>query len=107
MPKKKRREKEKRERADLKKADTDKVSLEVLNAYRQSKGREPLECLPLDYNPNLVSAPSLDSPSPNEGTPLKGSSRTITLERHAENSPLERKSLEGLPPSITRGGECP
>jgi hypothetical protein len=97
MPKKKRREKDKRERAEQKRADADKVSLEVLNAYRQSTGREPLECLPLDYNPNLVSAPSLDSPFPNEGTPLKGSSQTTTLERHAENTPLERKTLEGLP----------
>ena len=88
MPKKKRREKEKRERADQQKADTDKVSLEVLNAYRLTSGREPLECLPLDYNPNLVSAPSLVSPSPNEGTPLKGSSGTTTLERLAENTPL-------------------
>jgi hypothetical protein len=73
------------------------VSLEVLNAYRQANGHEQLECLPLDFNPNLVSAPSLDSLSPNEGTPLKGSSQTTTLERHAENTPLERKTLEGLP----------
>ena len=69
MPKKKRKEKEKRERADQKRADRDKVSLEVLNAYRQANGHEPLECLPLDFNPNLVSAPSLAAPSPNEGSP--------------------------------------
>ncbi len=84
MPKKKRREKEKRERADR-----DKVSLDVLNAYRQANGHEPLECLPLDFNPNLASAPSLVAPSPNEGAPLKGSSGTTTLERHAENTPLK------------------
>ncbi len=101
MPKKKRKEKEKRERADR-----DKVSLDVLNAYRQVNGHEPLECLPLDFNPNLVPAPSLVAPSPNEGTPLKGSSGTTTLERHTENTPLkgsqasatlERTLLEGLP----------
>jgi hypothetical protein len=106
MPKKKRRQKEKRERADQKRADEDKVSLDALNAYRQANGHEPLECLPLDFNPNLASAPSLVSPSPNEGTPLKGSSGTTTFKRLAENTPLkgsqapaplERKSLEGLP----------
>ena len=85
MPKKKRREKEKRERADR-----DKVSLDTLNAYRQVNGHEPLECLPLDFNPNLASAPSLVAPSPNEGAPLKGSSDTTPLERLPENTPLKR-----------------
>ena len=97
MPKKKkkRREKEKRERAEQERADRDKVSLEVLNAYRQANGHEPLECLPLDFNPNLVSAPSLAAPSPNEGSPLKGSQapaplERTTLERPEENTPLKR-----------------
>ena len=84
MPKKKRREKEKRE-----KAERDKVELDAMNASRQANGHKPLECLPLDFNPDLVSAPSLDSPSPNEGTPLKGSSDTTPLEGLSENTPLK------------------
>ena len=100
MPKKKRREKEKRERAEQKKADTDRVSLEVLNAYRQANGHEPLECLLLDFNPNLVSAPSLDAPSPNEGSPLKGSQAPAPLKR-ITFTPLKgsqaRASLERAP----------
>jgi hypothetical protein len=60
-----------------------------LNAFRQANGHEPLECLPLDFNPNLASAPSLVSPSPNEGAPLKGSSDTTPLERLSENTPLK------------------
>ncbi len=89
MPKKKRREKEKRERADR-----DKVSLDTLNAYRQMNGHEPLECLPLDFNPNLATAPSLVAPSPNEGAPLKGSSDATPLEGLSESTPLKRTSLE-------------
>jgi hypothetical protein len=101
MPKKKRREKEKRE-----KAERDKEELDAMNASRQANGHEPLECLPLGFYPNMTFAPSLAAPSPNEGTPLKGSSQKTTLERHAENTPLkgskapaplERNSLEGLP----------
>jgi hypothetical protein len=84
MPKKKRREKEKRE-----KTERDKVSLDAMNASRLAKGHKPLECLPLGFYPNMTFAPSLVAPSPNEGAPLKGSSGTTTLERHAENTPLK------------------
>jgi hypothetical protein len=50
----------------------------------------------LDFNPNLASAPSLVSPSPNEGAPLKGSSGTTPLERHAENTPLKGSQAPAL-----------
>jgi hypothetical protein len=84
MPKKKRREKEKRE-----KADRDKVELDAMNASRLANGHKPLECLPLGFYPNMTFAPSLVAPSPNEGTPLKVSSGTTTLERPAERIPLK------------------
>jgi hypothetical protein len=81
--KKKRRDKERE------KADRDKVFLDALNAFRQANGHEPLEYLPLDFNPNLASAPSLVSPSPNEGAPLQGSSDTTPLKRTPERVPLK------------------
>jgi hypothetical protein len=66
MSKKKKRRDKERERAER-----DKMSLEALNAFRQVNGHKPLQILHLDFNPNLASAPSLVSPSPNEGAPIK------------------------------------
>jgi hypothetical protein len=104
MPKKKRREKEKRERADR-----DKVSLYAMNASRLANGHEPLKCLPLGFYPNMTFAPSLVAPSPNEGTPLKGSSDATPLEGLSENShPIKKNFIRRrAPPSITRGGDRP
>jgi hypothetical protein len=84
MSKKKKRRYKERERADR-----DTVSLDALNAFRLVNGHEPLESLPLDFNPNLASAPSLVSPFPNEGAPLQGSSDTTPLERLPEDTPLK------------------
>jgi hypothetical protein len=109
MSKKKKRRDKERERADR-----DKVSLDALNAFRQVNGHEPLERLPLDFNPNLASAPSLVSPSPNEGAPLQGSSDTTPLERLPENTPLKgsqapatlkRTLLEGEDPQVSHEEE--
>jgi hypothetical protein len=102
MSKKKKKRDKERERADR-----DKVSLDTLNAFRQANGHEPLECLPLDFNPNLASAPSLVSPSPNEGASLKGSSDTTPLERLPENTPLKGSQASATLKRTLLEGEGP
>jgi hypothetical protein len=72
------------------------ISLETVNCFRRAGGMTLLETLPPYLIPAPAPAPSLVSPSPNEGAPLEKRPKSAPLERSPTTASLEKPSLEKM-----------
>jgi hypothetical protein len=71
-----------------------KMSLKTVNSFRRAGGMTLLETLPPYLIPAPAPAPSLVSPSPNEGAPLEERPKSAPLEERPKSSSLDKPSLE-------------